>query len=249
MFQLLPFWHRCLHSVLPNCCLWCQLPVQQAHQQICDYCNAALPKLSLTAQQDNALLLPAVWRGLAPVRFDRLVALSWYQLPWSYWISQWKFQQDMACGALLCQQLQQAALAYQQQGGTLPDAICYVPISARRRSERGFNQAEMLAAELARSWNIPLLHLFVRRAGDSHQVGLNRQQRRGNLRREFRLRQAQQCPPHLLLVDDVITTGATVDQLCRLLKKQHVRQIDVWTLAITAAQRKRRTKMSPGAVS
>jgi ComF family protein len=226
-----------LHLVLPNSCLWCQLPVQQAQQQLCNYCIAALPSLSLANHHHNALLLPAVWRGLKPVKFDLLHSLSWYQLPWSYWIRQWKFQQDLACGELLCQQLAQTCQQFSASGCAIPDAVCFVPISRERRHERGFNQAQQLAAVIADCLQIPLLELFHSKSSQ-HQVGLTRQQRRANLRRQFRLLHHSPLPEHLLLVDDVITTGATIDQLCRLLRKHNVKRIDVWTLAITPAQMK-----------
>jgi len=230
--------HQLVHLVLPNSCLWCQLPVQQADQQLCHYCIAALPGLSLGNHHHNALLLPAVWRGLKPVNFDLLHSLSWYQLPWSYWIRQWKFQQDFACGDLLCQQLAKACQQYLESGCPLPEAVCFVPISRERRKERGFNQAQQLAAVIADSCQLPLLELFHSKSSQ-HQVGLTRQQRRANLRRQFRLLQHHHpLPEHLLLVDDVITTGATIDQLCRLLRKHHVKRIDVWTLAITPAHLK-----------
>ena len=126
------WFQQILYLLLPNSCLWCQLTVQQAQLQLCDYCIAALPGLSLANHQHNALLLPAVWRGLTPVKFDLLHSLSWYQLPWSYWIKQWKFQQDFACGELLCQQLALACQHFAASGCAIPDAVCFVPISRER---------------------------------------------------------------------------------------------------------------------
>ena len=165
-----------------------------------------------------------------------LYSLSWYQLPWSFWIRQWKFQQDLACGELLCQQLALACQHFAASGSELPQAICYVPISKERKKERGFNQAQQLASVMAKYWQVPLLDIFHSKRSQ-HQVGLNRQQRRANLRRQFRLRQRVKLPQHVALVDDVITTGATIDQLCRLLRAHKVQRIDVWTLAITPADR------------
>jgi len=225
-----------LHWLLPQQCLWCQLPVQQAGQQLCRYCNLALPRLSLL--QTNLLLLPEVDRGLTDRQFDRLYSLSWYQLPWSHFISQWKFQQDLACGELLKQQLQQASQHYQQQAAVTAQAVCFVPVSPQRLRQRGFNQAQVLAATVARCLQLPLLTLFAHSGHQTHQLGLNRQQRRANLRRQFRLLPDLSLPAQLLLVDDVITTGATVNQLCRLLRRAGVQQIEVWTLAITAANRR-----------
>lgn len=245
MPKIVPFLHQCLHLLLPNCCLWCQLPVQQAQAQLCQYCNAALPRLSPAVPLANALLLPQVSRGLKPRHFDALYSLSWYQLPWSHWISAWKFRQDLACGTLLCQQLATLALDYQPP----PDAaVCYVPISKTRLKERGFNQAQQLATALAGALNLPLLELFASKKGVKHQLGLSRVQRRANLRRQFSLLQTSNLPPHLLLVDDVITTGATVNQLTLLLKKQGVQRVDVWTLAVTSAKRQRRYSAAPSSL-
>jgi ComF family protein len=192
----------------------------------------------LSLQQTNLLLLPEVARGLADRQFDRLYSLSWYQLPWSHFISQWKFQQDLACGELLQQQLQQACQHYQQQGPVTAQAVCFVPVSQQRLRQRGFNQAQVLAATVARGLQLPLLTLFAHSGHQTHQLGLNRQQRRANLRRQFRLLPDLALPLQLLLIDDVITTGATVNQLCRLLRRAGVQQIEVWTLAITAASRR-----------
>lgn len=242
MIKILPAVHQLLHLLLPNSCLWCQLPVQQAQAQLCDYCNAALPRLSPAAPLENALLLPAVSRGLTTRAFDSLYSLSWYQQPWAHWIVAWKFQQDLACGFLLCQQLATAASYYQPPADA---AVCYVPISNTRYKERGFNQAKQLAQSLAAQLQLPLLSVFASKAAVKHQLGLSRVQRSANLRRQFSVKAKLKLPAHVLLVDDVITTGATVNQLSLLLKKHGVQTVSVWTLAVTAINRPRRHSSAP----
>lgn len=224
---------------LPQHCLWCQLATTSGDEHLCNFCHQALPKLTLACVEGNALALPAIAKGLTPRHFDRLYSLSWYQLPWSHWIGRWKFQQDFACGALLCQQLQQACQHYLCLSLDLPQAVCFVPISRQRKQQRGFNQAEVLASVIATTLNRPLLRLFIHQGHRTHQVGLNRQQRSANLRRQFRLHSHDIPYTHLLLVDDVITTGATINRLCTLLRRAGVSQIDVWTLAVTPAERRR----------
>ncbi|MCW8883123.1 MAG: phosphoribosyltransferase family protein, partial [Sedimenticola sp.] len=64
------------------------------------------------------------------------------------------------------------------------------------------------------------------------QAGLKRQQRKQNLRGSFRLKQRLKVE-HVALVDDVVTTGSTVFELARLLKKSGIRRVDVWALART----------------
>jgi ComF family protein len=225
--------HQQIHHWLPNACLWCGLPVQQADSQLCDFCQDDLPRVSMDIVDFNALALPAIARGLQQHRFQQLLCLSWYQQPWQHWIGQWKFQQDLACGEAL---LQQFAVACRLWRATLKvDAVCYVPMHARRLRQRGFNQAEQLAAVAAVQLQLPLLQLFMVNSETPHQVGLNRQQRRANLRKQFRLRPKVAIPAKILLIDDVVTTGATVNTLCRLLGKHGVQHIAVACLAVTKA--------------
>ncbi|MGY5799429.1 ComF family protein [Rheinheimera faecalis] len=223
-----------VHKLAPNCCLWCQMQVQQPQAQLCDFCHAHLPSLDLSWVEHNALLLPQVAQGLTHPRFDRLYSLSWYRQPYRHWISQWKFQHQHAAGELLCQLLYQRAVLYQQQGGPLPDCISYTPVSNKRLQERGFNQAKLLALQLAEAWQLPCVSLFQSPDLVPHQIGLNRKERLANLKGKIQLKQ-RPLPAHVTLVDDVITTGATLDYLSSLLKAKGVQTVSVWTLAITRA--------------
>lgn len=184
--------------------------------------------------EHNALLLPQVAQGLSRTKFDRLYSLSWYRQPYRHWISQWKFQQHHAAGELLCQLLYQHALLYQHQGGPLPDCISYTPVSNKRLQERGFNQAKLLALQLSAAWQKPCVSLFQSPDLVPHQIGLNRKERLANLKGKIELLE-RPLPAHVTLVDDVITTGATLDYLSSLLKAKGVLTVSVWTLAITRA--------------
>ncbi|MCA1931420.1 ComF family protein [Rheinheimera sp.] len=226
---------RLVHHLAPNSCLWCQMQVQQPQAQLCDFCHAQLPKLDLSWVEHNALLLPQVAQGFTRPKFDRLCSLSWYRQPYRHWISQWKFQQHHAAGELLCQLIYQQALVYQQQGGSLPDCISYTPISNQRLQERGFNQAKLLALQLSAAWQKPCVSLFQSTNLVPHQIGLNRKERLANLKGKIEL-QKRALPAHVTLVDDVITTGATLDYLSALLKAKGVQTVSVWTLAITRAK-------------
>lgn len=227
-------WQQLVHRLVPNCCLWCQMQVQQPQAQLCDYCHAQLPGLDLSWVEQNALLLPAVAQGLQRIKFDRLYSLSWYKQPYRHWISQWKFQQQHAAGQLLCQLIYQHAVRFRQQGWPLPDCISYTPVSDKRLQERGFNQAKLLAQQLAEAWQKPCVSLFQSPQLVPHQIGLKRKERLANLKGKVQL-QERPLPAHVTLVDDVITTGATLDYLSALLKAKGVQTVSVWTLAITRA--------------
>ena len=222
-------WQR----LLPSPCLWCSLPVIHHHFMLCQACRSALPQFPYQLCHFNLLFLPAVQQGLPQCQFDRLLSLGWYQQPYQHWISRWKYQQDPYAGALLQQEFC-ALLQRYQQSQPLPQALVYVPMAPARERQRGFNQARVLAESAAKSLGIPLLHCLQRCRTTAPQQGLNRQQRLANLRQAFRLIDTQ-LPPKLALIDDVVTTGSTANQLAQLLRAAGVTELSLWTLAVTPA--------------
>lgn len=217
---------RILDWLLPNLCLWCLQPLASAEIQICAHCNAQLPRLSL--QQDQ-LSQCQIASSLADFQLDGLLSVSWYQLPWSQWIVQWKFHRDLAAAEVL-QWHFRCACQYWHRLGISADAVAFVPMQRWRRWWRGFNQAEQLARIAAAELQLPLWQ-GLQSMQHWHQVGhggTSRRQQQGR----FRLTDPQ-VPQHLLLVDDVLTTGSTCNQLAQLLKAAGCDTIIVLTLAIT----------------
>lgn len=117
-----------------------------------------------------------------------------------------------------------------------PDAVVPVPLHWRREASRGFNQAEEIARAVcdARGW--PLRTDLCRRIrATPEQSGLGAAPRRDNLRGAFALlnaRDAGRCR-RVLLIDDVLTTGATVAALAEVFKAAGVPELSVWTVART----------------
>lgn len=234
---VLLFLRRIWHGLLPADCLWCTLPLNQVDHALCTYCNEALPELPFALCHYNLLWLPAVAAGLKHAKFDQLLSLAMYHYPYKLWITRWKFNQDLAAGQLLLQQFKQLLLDYHATGATLPQAIVYVPMHRKKQRKRGFNQALLLAEVAADSLQLPLLHLFSRGADNHSQVGLDRKARKQNLQQAFELilPANSALPLHLALIDDVVTTGATANRLCSLLRQHGVQSISLWTLAVTPA--------------
>lgn len=115
-----------------------------------------------------------------------------------------------------------------QPGGLLP-----VPLHARRLRERGFNQSELLASEIAQRLCIPLLtDVLFRTRETAVQSGMNAAARRRNVRGAFALCD-DPLPTHVAIVDDVITTGSTTGEIARLLHAAGVTKVEVWALART----------------
>jgi len=108
-----------------------------------------------------------------------------------------------------------------------------VPLNPERLREREFNQSLILAKSLAKAFSLPLRPLLLeRKGGSTPQVGLSPEDRWANVRGAFAVRSDEVVRGKgVILVDDVFTTGATVNECTRVLKKAGARRVDVWTLA------------------
>lgn len=113
------------------------------------------------------------------------------------------------------------------------NCIVPVPLFPARQREREFNQAERLAAPLAKALNIPVRSRWVRRVQPTMtQTRLTRDQRAANVRRAFILRAGVQLAgQRVIVVDDVFTTGATTSACARMLKSAGAEAVCVWTVA------------------
>ncbi|WP_228152768.1 ComF family protein [Marinobacter guineae] len=115
---------------------------------------------------------------------------------------------------------------------TRPDALVPAPMDSRRRRQRGFNQAQDIAEHLGRDLGIPVEAGLVQRVRRVRaQRELNREARLANLRGVFEVMSV--VPERVAIVDDVVTTGATVRVLASVLREAGARDIQVWALART----------------
>ena len=112
------------------------------------------------------------------------------------------------------------------------DAVVPMPLHWRRRWQRGFNQSDLLAREIARKWSVPVCALVRRRRATAPQAGLTSAQRRKNVEGAFEVKDAARLKGmRLLLVDDVLTTGATASACARALKRAGAAQVTFLALA------------------
>lgn len=110
------------------------------------------------------------------------------------------------------------------------EAITFVPLSREKLADRGFNQAELLAQSLARDQNIPSFQTLIKERATEPQAELGREERLVNVRGSFTYRERVDYES-VMLVDDVFTTGATVDECSKVLKEAGVGRVFVATLA------------------
>lgn len=164
----------------------------------------------------GAAWCPACAAGLRPVPVSTLdgiplLAAGRLDGPLQRAIHTYKYRRRPQLASVLAQPLRRAIVA----GGLSLPALTFVPLHARRRRERGFNQAERLAGELSRALGAPLLSGLTRVRATPAQVGLSQAERRVNLLGAFQWTAAQPPPQGLGLVDDVCTTGATLTAAAR----------------------------------
>jgi ComF family protein len=157
-----------------------------------------------------------------------------YAFPWDRLIAEFKFhaRPELArpLAARLCQALQAAPTPR-------PDLLLPVPLAPARLAERGYNQAWELARELARTLALPADATLLQRPADgAHQAQLTRDERRRNLRAAFMvdpLRRGELAGRHVALVDDVMTTGATLHEAAGALLRAGAASVSAWVLART----------------
>ncbi len=112
------------------------------------------------------------------------------------------------------------------------DLVIAMPMHWRKRWERGFNQAGLLARPVAKRRGLPLCHALRRNKYTRAQAGLTEAQRRENLKDSFSVKNAHKIAgKRILLIDDVLTTGATLRSAATVLKAAGARRVTALTLA------------------
>jgi ComF family protein len=111
------------------------------------------------------------------------------------------------------------------------DALIPVPLHPRRKRQRGYNQSEQIALGISQIWNIPVhSELTYRKVHTSTQTRLNKEERRKNISGVFGIKAGQIPPAHCVIVDDILTTGATTCELGRTLYEAGADKISIITL-------------------
>jgi len=215
-----------LDLLLPQRCLVCSLP----GDHVCNGCRSALRRIAPPFCERCGA--PTAW----PVRrcaecagrrlaFARARAAVEYDEPVRQVVAAWKERG--------LRRLAEWAAGIVVEAVARPDAICLalVPADPDRRLKRGPHAAERLARELGKLWDLPVESLLSRTRSSRRQRGLSRAERRRNVAGAFR--PVGRAPARVALIDDVYTTGSTVNAAASALGKGGARRVEVVTFART----------------
>jgi len=210
----------------------CKLCGAWSHTVLCRECLASLPYrggrrcpvCDVVANEDIAC-----GACLAePPYFDTTVSAYGYEFPLDRLLQAYKFRADLTLVHVFAKAL---AARVRSIPSTPPDCIVPMPLGRKRLAERGFNQAALLATALGKSLAIPVrLQDLLRVRDTAPQSGLSRDARLKNVRGAFSGSESVEGL-HIALVDDVMTTGATLSEAARALKKAGAARVEAWVVA------------------
>lgn len=109
--------------------------------------------------------------------------------------------------------------------------LCPVPLHWMRFLDRGFNQSARIAEILSQQTKLPMSSLLRRTRDTGHQAWRSREERHHAMSGAFSLKNIQKVPRHVVLIDDIATTGATLHECAKVLKNAGVERIDAWVIA------------------
>jgi len=220
---------RFIDAILPARCLVCRQPAQD-RLALCTTCHGELP-YNDTACMSCARPLSSVGMVCGhcqqyPPHYDLAISALRYKDEARQLILELKFQEKLRNARLL------ARLFHDRlQGHQLPDAMIPVPLHPKRLRERGYNQSLELARELHKLTGIAIDGRSSRRSRyTERQADLPLKDKKGNVKNAFEIT-GKLLVKHVAIVDDVMTSGHTVDEFARVLKKSGVKKVDVWIIA------------------
>jgi ComF family protein len=165
--------------------------------------------------------------------FDATIVAFQYRFPLDRLVQAFKFNENLA----LAQLFADAMIAVVQRDidddiDARPDQIIALPLAAKRLATRGFNQSAVLAERVAQNLGIAYApHGMLKIRDTLPQTGLDREARNKNVRGAFVCETGTVTGQHVALLDDVMTTGATMSEAASALKKAGARRVTAWVLA------------------
>ncbi|MDP3483544.1 MAG: ComF family protein [Sulfuricella sp.] len=219
-----------MHAILPHHCALCG--ASTLNRLLCTGCNADLSHYRVPACPVCALPTPNGQVCGAclqhPPAFERTLAAFSYHFPIDRLLHAFKYSGNLALTEILAKPLAKLAADHPK-----PDFLMPMPLHPGRLQERGFNQSLEIAKPISRWLDIPLIADACQRTRDTpSQAGLKWKERRRNVRGAFACDQ-DLSGKRIAVLDDVMTTGATLNEISRILKERGAAEVSAWVVART----------------
>jgi ComF family protein len=206
-------------------CLGCWGDLPKPMSECCQRCAVRLPVSA--SDGDSPTQCGACLRD--PPAFDRTIAAFDYEFPIDQLIHKLKYGHDLS----LVNSLALTLAARLQSAAVSVDCIATTPVTRTRLIDRGFNQATQLAKPIARALQLPLHATAVARVKDTlPQAQLPWKERHKNIRGAFQVQEpAKVAGQRVAVIDDVLTTGATLNEVARAIKAAGAVEVQAWVIA------------------
>lgn len=223
---------RFIKHLVPNLCGLCG---GHSNETLCSECQHTLPLLEECCARCCIPLLGASTCGSCiyqPPSFESAICLVLYQGPIPYLINQFKHHDQRQYGSYLADKLCEKIHREVPQNA-LPDLLTYVPLHWMSRMTRGFNQAQLIAERISLHTGIQVQATISKTKITKKQQNMNRQQRLKNLKGCYAIKPEIVKGKRVTLIDDVVTTGATMETISCLLMQAGAESVSFWAIART----------------
>lgn len=222
--------------LLPYSCILCSNNSGR-YQDLCEQCLQTLPVPTTCCQKCALPLFATQSTDLCgeclkhPPAYDRIHALYLYQMPLPKLILELKFNHALVIANVLGELMADKIENTWYKNKPLPDLIIPIPLHRKRLKERGFNQALEIARPIAKAIQRPLNLTGCQRIKPTEpQATLPAEKRKMNIKEAFVIKHDFKGL-RVAILDDVLTTGNTINEFCKTLKQQGVATMDVWCCA------------------
>ncbi|MGN0250465.1 MAG: ComF family protein [Oliverpabstia sp.] len=229
---------KLLDWLYPARCVFCDCLLEKRERYLCSQCRRHMPEpireprckkcsKPLESEEKEYCYDCTEYKH----SYDRGLAVFVYRDPMKEALMRFKFHGRKEYGEFLGKLLCMYGKSFLQQ--TKPQVIIPVPVHRKKKTRRGYNQAEILAASVSREFSIPIrTDLVLRRKFTKAQKELNRKERKRNLNQAFYVKNEVKNYRTVLIVDDIYTTGSTVNAIAEKLKSQGVQKVYFLVLCI-----------------
>ena len=210
----------------PLQCLGCNSPLIPDEKNICVHCQLQLPFTYFHLDENN----PMTQKLNALLKIEATTSLCYFEKNsvFEQLIYQLKYGGQKQLGAYFGSLMGELLLALKEFKNV--EAVIPVPLHPRRKRKRGYNQVSLFGKTIAQHLDVPFIEGLLLRTENTKQLAKTTDDRNAVLKNAFELDTKNSNPKHWLLVDDVITTGATLDACGSLLLKNPENQLSIATI-------------------